>query len=372
MPFKSKGRKILKARVYDEHGVGHVRTLETDDADEANEIRDFLTRLRRQGRWPVLKLIINRTMKARTLYLADHDGVLQATIALRLEKTAAAERLAGEPDLDELLNEWKRSGANAKYIAQCRKLIPSGTRYPISKFTRGPVSKFLDGLKVKGATKNRYRAALSRFCAFLVKREYLQSNFVRDIEGFGESRPRMVHYDEATSRAVIDGLENPFKALEALMCGTGIEWSAAVRVRPSDVSIESREVKARGTKTEWRNREVRFLDEYCWRVFLIYRNTVVGNSPMFGKLNPTEAMKAHRAALKAVSAEDSTLHDWRHTFAVREIAKGTPYRIIKHQLGHSPNSTLVERIYGASKPTSADYAALAVTRNATPRRKQAR
>lgn len=370
-PWASFGRRVFKGRVYDVHGVPHTRTFATDDPDTAVEIRLFLKRLRTQRRFETLQLIIDREFDAFTLYQADAAGVLANVIADRRKALAQQEARTREANLDVMLNEWKSAGAKAVYLRQCREMIPEGERFPASQFTRKVISSFLHSLPVQGPTKNRYRAALGQFAKFLVEREVIQGNPVRDVQGFKENKPRKVHYDDAVAHAVINALEYPYRALEALMCGTGMEWSAAIRVRKSDIDLNMRSVHAHGTKTEWRDREVRFLDEFSWNAFTGYAVGFVGDLPLFGSVRDKEALAAHHAAVKAVKAPGSVLHDWRHTFAVRERRKGTPLQIIKHQLGHSPNSTLVERRYGAYTPTAEDYNRLsAATPIATPRRKR--
>jgi integrase len=138
------------------------------------------------------------------------------------------------------------------------------------------------------------------------------------------------------------------------MCGTGIEWGAAIKVRRADINPDTRAVHARGSKTAWRNREVRFLDDWCWRAFWEYAVYTVAVAPVF-ELDHKEALAAHHEAVVIVGADPSRLHDWRHTFAVRERRRGTDMQIIKHQLGHAPNSTLAERVYGAYTPDNRDY-----------------
>jgi integrase len=338
-------------RVPQKTGPAVVRSLGTGSPEIAAEIRELLKRLKRYGNFAALELVTDRHVTAFDLYAADKQGQLNTFV----NKTLAALAAAGEPDLDELLAAWPLSGGKKRYVTQCRRLIPRGERFPASLFTRARISVFLHGLDVSEPTKNRYRAALMQFGKFLIEREVLEHNPVERVKAFKENAPRVVHYDDATARAVIDALDFPYRALEALMCGTGLEWSAAVRVRPSDYNSAAKSLVARGTKTRHRTREVRFMEEWCWRIFDAHAAQHVGNLPYFADLKPRAALAAHRAALAAVRADDSTLHDWRHTFAVRERRKGTDPQVIKQQLGHAANSTLVERVYGAYTPTDTDY-----------------
>jgi len=329
-----------------------VRSLGTTDAETATEIRAFLLRLKRYGRYDVLDLIAGRYVSARDLYQAEVQGLL--TQAVNRARALMAEQ--AETDLDPVLAMWADSGGAPRYVSQCRRLIVEGERFPVSRFTRRTLSEFLRALPVSNPTRNRYRAALSQFARFLVERELIAENPLRAVAGFKEHAPRDVYYDDATARAVVSALEQPYRALEALMCGSGIEWGAAVTLKRADVTPETHGIIARGTKTKYRRyREMRVLDDWCWSEFWSYARAWVGDLPYFADVDHREALAAHRAAVQAVRAPASTLHDWRHTFAVRERRKGTPMQIIKHQLGHAPGSTVVERVYGAFSPLQDDY-----------------
>lgn len=351
MAWKAADRHTYMGRIPQKGGEAVVRSLGTGDPNAVKEIRELLKKLKRYGNFVALDLLRDRHITAFDLYVADKQGQLSNFVDATVAKLAAA----SEPDLDALLEDWSKHGGKARYVKQCRVLIPEGERFPVSAFTRARLSKFLRGMKTAEPTKNRYRAALMQFAKYLIEQEVIKENPLIYIKGFKENPPRVVYYDDATARAVIDALEYPYRALEAFMCGTGVEWSAAVRARPTDLNTAKRSILAPGTKTEYRSREVRFLDSWCWEVFMYWACECVSSLPYFCMLDHDEALQAHHAAVEAVKAHPSTLHDWRHTFAVRERRKGTDIQVIKVQLGHSITSTEVEKRYGAYKPDDADY-----------------
>jgi hypothetical protein len=43
---------------------------------------------------------------------------------------------------------------------------------------------------------------------------------------------------------------------------------------------------------------------------------------------------------------DTTLHEYRHHFAVMHLRRGSDHQWIKNQLGHAPQSTLLYTTYG--------------------------
>ena len=70
-------------------------------------------------------------------------------------------------------------------------------------------------LDVDHPTKHRYRAAASSFVKYLVKREFIVRNFARDIDGYGENDPRLVYYEIADAKRVMESMGQPYAAISA-------------------------------------------------------------------------------------------------------------------------------------------------------------
>lgn len=349
--FRPKGAKTFKARVYNAAGESHIRTAGTTNEREAHEIQKFGDWLRENRRWRILDLIIKGSLTLVDAYDAHRSGRLE-----RVAKQATAARKASsEPDLSLIVDAWKKVAASPVYVRQVRDMIPEGERFPLSQFTSVRISEYLDSLDVQGPTKNRYRAALSQFAKWLVRRGYLKANPVKDVAGYKKNPPRMVYYDAETSRNIIDQLEHPFRAIEAVMCGGGMEISAVLRITARDIDIKTRIIKARGTKTVYRSRPVQITDDWCWKVFMSYASGFVGDALLFDGVTDSHALRAHRKAVAAAKAEPSTNHDWRHTYAIRELRSGRLPQFVKRQLGHARTSTLLESTYAAFLPTGDDY-----------------
>lgn len=352
-PFLSPGGRTYKGRFHDAAGRRYLRSLGTRNKREAGLIEAWGQQLRERRDWRTLAAIIGGTIGAADAYHAAQDG----TLAERLDAIERAASAEAEPDLDALVGEWAASARSPKYVTQVRTLITPGHRFPLSRFTRATISRHLAGLAVSDPTRNRYRVAFSQFARWLVEREHLAANPVREVRGFGERDPRMVHYTREEAQAVVRRLPFPQNVLEALMAGAGLEWGAVIGLRRRDVDLETRSVVARGTKTRWRNRTVRVTESWAWQIVERYVRMLTPDAPLFAPtLTERGALKVHKAACAAAGVAVSTLHDWRHTYAVQALKDGLPAATIKRQLGHSPHSTMLERVYGAHIPTTeADY-----------------
>lgn len=368
-PFLSKGAKTYKGRCHDRAGNRYVRSLGTTSKAEANLVQAYLMECRRRRDWRTLDAVIGGRLPAIEAYHLALEGGL----AKKLAELDAAEKEAAEPDLDPLVTEWSRVATSQKYVMQVRTMIPQGKRYGLSQFSRKAVSTHLASLKVSGPTRNRYRVALSQFARWLVEREYLDANPVRDVRGFKENDPRMMFYERHDALAVLHRLPKPYQAIEALMYGAGLEVGAVLRLRRRDVNTETREVQAKGTKTRWRTRTVRVTVGIAWQVFIEHlARGFTPDAPLFPHITERAALDAHKAACKAAGVTITTLHDWRHTYAIQALKDGLPPQTVKRQLGHSPHSTMLERVYSAWLPkTDADYKPRIITTTAKAKRAKA-
>lgn len=363
-PFLGSNGKVYRARIHDREGRRYIRSLGTRNKREAVLIETFCARCRERRDWRTLDAIIAGTISAGDAYFASIDGTLPELLDAKAEAAA----IAAEPDLDALVNEWKPLARSAVYVRQVRAMIPEGTRYPVADFTRSAISKHLASLTCSEPTKNRHRVALSQFARWLVERDYLHSNPVRDVRGFRENDPRMVFYSREERRRVVSKSLPLHAIAEAFMWGAGLEVSAVLGLRREDVNLSTREVVARGQKTRWRTRVVRVTDDDAWaiiRQFLVPSHHLPA-SPLFQDLTERRLLESHQKACELARVPASTLHDWRHTYAVQALKDGLPAQTVKRQLGHSPHSTMLERVYSAWIPKSdADYLA---TNLAAPRK----
>lgn len=360
-PFLSNSR-TYHGYVKRRDGSRVIRTLGTRDYKLAVQIQQWLNglaRARSATAWATLDAIAEpRGLRAIDAYDMAHHGTLEAWLTAQED----ARRVAGEPDLEPLVLEWSRVATSHDYVRQVRSLIVPGVRFPVSGFSRKALSQHLAALPVSGPTKNRYRVAFYQFARWLIEREVLDANPVREVRGFGERDPRMTHYTHSETLAISRRLPAIHQVLEALMWGAGLEVSACLALRRRDINTDTREVMARGTKSRWRARTVRVTHPDAWALIEPYVRSHTPDALLFAGLTERGALDIHKAACRAAGVEVSTLHDWRHTYAIRELRAGMLAATVKRQLGHSPHSTMLERVYGAFVPAGdADY----VTRNVT-------
>jgi len=199
-------------------GRSRVVGLDTTDKTVAELIEGFAAQLRHDRRWDVIDGILDRKFTLPEAY--DHRAKLDQWLATRTEV-----------DLDPLVTRWNGRGKKVrseKYITQVRAFIPAGVRFPLSRFRRREIAAFLEGLDVSDPTRNRYKAALSQFAAWLVRHEYLDANPVREAGTFSERAPRTVHLSPEDAKAVVDRMTGEAKVVAALMAGTGPALMAAV------------------------------------------------------------------------------------------------------------------------------------------------
>lgn len=344
MVFKAKHANTYKAKVaIPTRNGGAPRTFSTGTTVRAValDVERMVKRFKSRRHWEPLEAVFDGALSLAAVYDAELRGTLTDTLVeLR------------DVDLDPLVTEWAVR-ANAKYVTQVRALIAEGVRFPASRFRRKVISEFLAGLTCADPTKNRYRAALSVFAKWLVEREVLEGNPVRDVAMYAEREPRMTWMTWADADRVASAAPAPFGDLFALMASTGIELGAALRLSRADVDHLSQTIHARGSKTPWRNRIVRY-EAWAGPYVVHLTRRHVGSAPLFPGIIERDALSAFKAAQKAVGLSGHRLHDLRHTYAVNALRKGYKAHVVARQLGHK-DATMVIKCYGRFVPDASDY-----------------
>lgn len=253
-----------------------------------------------------------------------------------------------DPDLFPLVREWS---ANERYLLHVGQLI-SGP-FPASQFTRKRIAAFLDGLPVSNSTKNRHRAALSRFARWLIEREILDHNPVRDVQQRKENPPRMAWLERKDAKRLILAVQMPHRAAIALMAATGMELQAVHRVTRRDVDLNARTVRARGGKNFWRDRVVKGTEAWAWDIFAGYAKDFLPDAVLF-TVSRDSIRDHHRKAAKRLKLPHTTLHDWRHSYSIWSLRDGIAPTAIARQLGHK-DTMLLHKIYGRFLPDDRDF-----------------
>ena len=195
----------------------------------------------------------------------------------------------------------------AKYLSQLRVLIPEGSHFPRSRFRRSELSAFLQRLKTSGSTRRRYHAALSSFANYLVEMEIIEHNPLRDIRAPRANPGREVYLDQADQKRLVEAQPFPHSALAALREGAGVEISAALRVRRRDISETDKTVYVRGSKNEWRARNV-IVEDWAWPILRRALANKLPDAFVFEGL----ARKSHKAIVNSGS-------EWYKVFVENDL-----------------------------------------------------
>jgi integrase len=180
----------------------------------------------------------------------------------------------------------------------------------------------------------------------------LTVNPCRDVPAPKARKPRVFALPLADVRRLLDVSPSEYRPLFALMYGTGIEVSVALRLTRRDVDVPHREIRAAGTKTSTRDRNVR-VAEWAWPEVESTLRDKLPEARLFTVSDRSKASKTHKRACGELGLVGYRLHDTRHHWAVRAAKAGTPPEIIAAQLGHV-DATMVLRVYGRFFPSIYD------------------
>jgi integrase len=376
MVFLPKHAKTWKLRVVAPGGRSATLSTKCKTEDDAKAIEAAYERWRgnkgeKFKRDALLIALVEKRVELHAAYEAEIDGSLHLLLADAPVAPPPAPRA-----LVSMVQEWhdwkaaqKRGAKSAPdYLRQLKTLYPEITKHTfnVAHFSRVVLAKRLDDLAVDAPTKNRYKLAASGFAKFLVRRGVLETNFVRDIEGFGENDPRMVYYERAEAQRLIAGLAQPFAGAAAFACGFCAEWGAIhnALVRDLDLTKNNERAYVRGTKTKNRLRTVLLVEENRWVLPYIVA-AIADKSPnakVFPGLTKWTLLREQRKAAASLKVEavgsakhgTHTVHDWRHTHTVQLLRDGYDEAVAAAHLGHG-DTNLVRTDYGVFIVTPADY-----------------
>lgn len=340
MVFRQKAGHSYKVRV--SHGTKSATlTTGTPDRVTAGHVVAFVKVMKARRRWDVIDALLAKRVALPLAYDAYESGTLDTLL-----------KELSSPDLDPLVTEWSKD-ANPKYVKQVRTLIKKGVAFSASRFTRSTISNHLASLKVSGSTRNRYRAALSVVGRWFVEREAIEANPVRDVRAAKSNAPRDLYHERADAIALVKQLPAPFNAIEALMAN-GLERQVIARMSRKDVNLDRLTIDAHGSKTPHRNRVVRITEAWTVPTIKAHLATLMPNAPVL-TVRLDRVLDTHKRACRALKIPVTTLHDWRHTYAVNSLRDGMMAETVARQLGHR-DAGLVHKIYGRFIVDERDYA----------------
>lgn len=356
--------KIWWTRVTGLDGQSKQRSLQTTDKATAAQIDAALVMLRSKHDWDLVRAFANGVVSATQLYDAVRFNTLD-----KLRTSLADVRMSQHLDAWE---KWARGNATKesveRYREQVEKLLDG--RPMLSDLTRSAVSLALASLPVSGSTKRRYHAAWSSFFKYLIEIGVVEINPMRSIQAPRPNRAKELWLSLPDMMRVVDAQPKPFGSLSAFLHGAGVEISAALRVRVRDVDFDAHTVRARGTKTATRDRLVKvdawawsyivracagkMPDALVWQLYDGQERNIIALARASGM-----AYRALKRALRQEALHDLpqnyTVHDARHSYAVRHVKLGTPYKWIAHNEGHADELQVI-KVYGKHRLSDEEVA----------------
>lgn len=245
------------------------------------------------------------------------------------------------------------SDTHAQYLTKVRSLMPEAVPFYRTELTYARITGWLAALEVSGSTKRKAHAALSSFCGYLQDAGILADNPMRSVKAPRANPPRMRSLEHDDVLRLVESQPEPYRTLSALIHGTGLEISAALKLKRRDVDRVEKQVRAHGTKTAHRDR-LAVVEGWAWNYLERHIADMLPNAELFPHTDRWTSMDRHKAACKATGIEDYTQHDARHTYAVRAIRAGAAFEVVARQLGHS-NTNQVVQVYGRFRPSQDEY-----------------
>lgn len=285
-------------------------------------------------------------------------------------------RLLADVDLVPLVEEWVeihrrrvKPDSAAHALAHVRYFFPEGQRVLASQVTPDWLTGSLFAYPGKRNILRKVHSSASMFLAYCADVKSLFAvNPMLKVERPTAERSPSRYYDLPTVERIVAGQPcEARRALFALLYGTGIEVSVALRLARSDFDPAERSVRAAGTKAHIRDRICRVAD-WAWEMVWQHVRNVLPTAPIFPatwdrwtvsdwhRQTIGDGVKStHGEVIRAgLTLRDRyPLHNARDHWAVRQLRAGVPVAVVQAQLGHaSPMLTLTK--YGRFIPSAAD------------------
>ena len=342
MPFRRPGRATWYVQFATPRGIVRRSTGTTDRA-AAEAIEAALRALRARGAHDLLEAAADGRVALEELS-AQHDDV---------ERLRAR---ASELDLEPLVEAWHRelrarvsADTARRYRGAVESLVAPGVPFPRDTFTEKTLDAWMAWRHERPGTRRRAHAAMSSFAAFLAERGTIASNPMRRIPAPGATPPRCRWIDAAAMTRLAEAQPAPFRALSALMGGTGLGLATVLCLRGLDVDLERREVEASGRA----GRRIARVADWAWRHVARHARALPIGAELFAGVERSAAERAHREACDREGITDYDLSDQRHSWAVRAVRAGMPAELVARQLGLSGPARVLA-LYGRFMPARAE------------------
>lgn len=341
-------------RVWTPMGSAKRVSLETRDAKTALAVEAWANDVReRLDRHGVLAAVVEGVLTLPQAYVLGEADAARYIAGLRAD---AADRVLTDADLDAwgrwLADNQMRPAGVVAYRMQVTLLWPSPRR--MSWLQPRTLITALDALDVGVPTRNRYRSAVASLCTWLVRQGLLDTNPMPSVPGYANRPPRDMWYSTPDALKLLHALPPEQRGLEALMWACGWELAACMRATVGDIDLKAMTAYARGTKNSSRMRMTVITESEAVPMIETLLRGKLPSAPIWPQgLGAGIMLARHKAAARAAGVPVSCLHDWRHSFAVKELKKGRPLEFVAQMLGHT-NTVMVQRVYGKYRMATED------------------
>lgn len=342
-----------------------ARSLGTKDARVAKDVAQFIRWV--NGNRDKHLWLLTEMVEGRLAIIEAYRAYQTNTIDhfLTEKKGAATDR-----DLEPFIEKWgaemirvdnpveKERGT---YHTQVRTLMPEGQPFRASRLTKDVIRDWLTmvaapveagGRGVKAP--NRYRAALSSFCSFLVDTDVITANPVLKVKPSKEAEPRMRHVTPEQALQICKIMPEEVGAFHAMIFCTAMDMATGLTRTVADIDEKRRTVFAPGTKRTARKRTCIVYKRWdkLWNIVLA-RAKKVGHGRLFPTMHEKKQRLALVAACQKLGIKDYMTKDHRHTWAVQAVKDGYSVVMVAHQLGNNPAVTAA--VYARFVPQIEDY-----------------
>ncbi len=218
------------------------------------------------------------------------------------------------------------------------KLLQAFRDRTIESITPQDLVRFLGSGEWKPATRNRYRALLSKCFTLAVRNGRIKENPLQKVERFRENNARVRFLEAAEERKLRKSIADPDREPEfVLAMNTGMRRGEQFALKWSAVDLGRRQLTVEQSKNGERRHipindaaldALRSLRKRCMKVGSEYVVPATdserdGNYPTW-----------FEAAVIRAKIKNFHWHDLRHTFASRLVMAGSDIRTVQELMGH--------------------------------------
>ena len=315
-------------------------------------VRDLADRLL----FPLLKARLDGRFSTTRLHQAYRAG---ETALNELLGDVTCERLAPLVDRYMVANQARDKRKTEMHLRRFIGFYGGEHRASTTDLTADRIAGFLDsltsaqhhrGAPVSGATRNRYRAALSGFCSYLIRRGTIQRHPVRydAVPKADEGEHRMPEFSASEYRMYFATLADRAPHLVPifrLLIHTAADVGEVLTRTVRDLHLDREVPRVRFRRTKTRTPErlvpypVRFVAELRGH---IAKHQLQPGDLLFGMVKRSQVDHTHQYVRKVVGRSDLRLKDFRHVCAITWRRAGADLQSIRDWLGHATiNQTVV-------------------------------